>query len=320
MQKNKMDLPTQVQITLYLGSQCNLHCAYCHREASDGEGGISEEFLAKLKRNPPRAIKFMGGEPLLYMKEIRKVVEAVPQAKFAVSTNGIGIEKHLDYFREHYFQICISYDGAERDLRGYDPFTDLLDYPDLAVSTTLYHGNTDLGAIMAKFREKEKVIGRNLSFFPHLMHVTNETNRKYALTREDYDSILEQYKKYVGLYLSRFRRFGIRDKRYEGLYQTLERRREVQYIYGETYCSNRTIQKVDAQGRQYPCLYIRRHELSDNWLKDQQDLLDALSPECRKCSVYSMCGGACIISQEHDLECRFYKALYTWFQKEVKRP
>ena len=216
MQKNKMDLPTQVQITLYLGSQCNLHCAYCHREASDGEGGISEEFLAKLKRNPPRAIKFMGGEPLLYMKEIRKVVEAVPQAKFAVSTNGIGIEKHLDYFREHYFQICISYDGAERDLRGYDPFTDLLDYPDLAVSTTLYHGNTDLGAIMAKFREKEKVIGRNLSFFPHLMHVTNEENRKYALTWEDYDSILEQYKKYVGLYLSRFRRFGIRDKRYEG--------------------------------------------------------------------------------------------------------
>ena len=185
MQKNKMDLPTQVQITLYLGSQCNL---YCHREASDGEGGISEEFLAKLKRNPPRAIKFMGGEPLLYMKEIRKVVEAVPQAKFAVSTNGIGIEKHLDYFREHYFQICISYDGAERDLRGYDPFTDLLDYPDLAVSTTLYHGNTDLGAIMVKFREKEKVIGRNLSFFPHLMHVTNETNRKYALTREDYPS------------------------------------------------------------------------------------------------------------------------------------
>ena len=105
MQKNKMDLPTQVQITLYLGSQCNLHCAYCHREASDGEGGISEEFLAKLKRNPPGAIKLMGGEPLLYMKEIRKVVEAVPQAKFAVSTNGIGIEKHLDYFREHHFQI-----------------------------------------------------------------------------------------------------------------------------------------------------------------------------------------------------------------------
>ena len=192
--------------------------------------------------------------------------------------------------------------------------------PDLAVSTTLYHGNTDLGAIMAKFREKEKVIGRNLSFFPHLMHVTNETNRKYALTREDYDSILEQYKKYVGLYLSRFRRFGIRDKRYEGLYQTLERRREVQYIYGETYCSNRTIRKVDAKGRQYPCLYIRRQGLSDNWLKDQQDLLDALNPECRQCSVYGMCGGACIVSQEHDLECQFYKALYTWFLKEVNRP
>jgi radical SAM protein with 4Fe4S-binding SPASM domain len=320
MQKNGMDLSTKYQITLYLGSQCNLHCAYCHREASDGEGEIAESFLEELKCNPPSSIKFMGGEPLLYMKEIRKVVAAVPKAKFAVSTNGIGIEKHLEYFREHGFQICISYDGAEKDLRGYDPFTALWDYPDVAVSTTLYHGNTDMGAIMAKFREKEKVIGRNLSFFPHLMHVTNEANRKYALTREDYDSLLDQYKKYVGLYLSRFRRFGIRDKRYEGLYQTLDRRREARYTYGETYCSNRTIQKVDAKGRQYPCLYIRRQELSDNWLKEQQDLLDALSPECRQCSVYGMCGGACIVSQEHAQECRFYKALYTWFQKEVNRP
>lgn len=320
MQKNGMDLSNHYQITLYLGSQCNLHCAYCHREASDGECGIDAAFLERFKKNPPSSIKFMGGEPLLYMKEIRKVVAAVPKAKFAVSTNGIGIEKHIDFFREHHFQICISYDGAEKDLRGYDPFTALWDYPDLAVSTTLYHGNTDMGAIMAKFREKEKVIGRPLSFFPHLMHVTNEANRKYALTREDYDSILEQYKKYVGLYLSRLMRFGIKDLRYEGLYQTLERRREARYTYGETYCSNRTIRKVDTKGRQYPCLYIRRQELSDNWLKEQQALLDALSPECRQCSVYGMCGGACIVSQEHALECRFYKALYTWFQKEENRP
>ena len=177
-----------------------------------------------------------------------------------------------------------------------------------------------MGAIMAKFREKEKVIGRNLSFFPHLMHVTNEENRKYALTREDYDSILEQYKKYVGLYLSRLKRFGIKDLRYEGLYQTLERRREAHYTYGKTYCSNRNIRKVDAKGQAYPCLYIRKEKLGTNWLKEQQALLDALSPECRQCSVYGMCGGACIVSQEHAQECRFYKALYTWFQKEVNRP
>lgn len=42
MQKNGMDLSTKYQITLYLGSQCNLHCAYCHREASDGEGAYAD--------------------------------------------------------------------------------------------------------------------------------------------------------------------------------------------------------------------------------------------------------------------------------------
>ena len=308
------------KVTIYLGSQCNLHCAYCHREASSDEEGISDEIQRELRSNPPSAIKFMGGEPLLYMKEIEKVVKAVPEAKFSISTNGIGIEKHLDYFRKHSFQICISYDGADKDLRGYDPFTALLDYQDLAVSTTLYHGNTDMEAIMERFREKEKVIGRSLSFFPHLLHVTNEANRRYALTQEDYDSLLAQYKKYVGLYLSRFRRFGIRDKRYEGLYQTLERRRKAHYTYGETYCSNRNLRKVDAKGQQFPCLYIRQQELGTDWLSDQKRLLDALSPACRQCPVYHMCGGACIVSQEHAQECRFYKALYTWFQKEVTRP
>lgn len=151
------------------------------------------------------------------------------------------------------------------------------------------------------------------------MHVTSEANQPYALTQEDYASILEQYKKYVGLYLSRFRRFGIRDKRYEGLFQTLERRREVQYLYGETYCSNRAIRKVDAKGQAYPCLYIRKEKLGTDWMKEQQAFLDALNPGCRQCSVYSMCGGACIVSQDHERECQFYKALYTWFQKEVDR-
>jgi radical SAM protein with 4Fe4S-binding SPASM domain len=123
----------------------------------------------------------------------------------------------------------------------------------------------------------------------------------------------------VGLYLSRLRRFGIRDKRYDGLYQTLERRREVHYTFGETYCSNRHIQKVDARGQAYPCLYIRKEKLRKDWLKEQQALIDSVSPGCRQCSVYGMCGGACIVSQEHEMECRFYKALYTWFQKEVTR-
>ena len=53
-------------------------------------------------------------------------------------------------------------------------------------------------------------------------------------------------------------------------------------------------------------LYIRKEKLGTDWLKEQQVLLDALSPECRQCSVYGACGGACIVSQEHALECRFY--------------
>lgn len=121
MQKNGMDLLNHYQITLYLGSQCNLHCAYCHREASDGEGEIAESFLEELKRNPPGAIKFMGGEPLLYMKEIRKVVAAVPIHRDSVvlilSSNNLCMYiiispqhalKYIDYYflLKRKIQIC----------------------------------------------------------------------------------------------------------------------------------------------------------------------------------------------------------------------
>ena len=315
---NQLNLQEKRKVTIYLGSKCNLSCAYCHREPSGDESSISPEFLKELQENPPMEVKFMGGEPLLYVNEIKKVVEALPNARFSISTNGMGIEKHLDYFRKHDFLICISYDGAEKDLRGFDPFTALFDYPNLAVSTTLYHGNTDLDSILKKFREKEKIIGRSLSLFPHLIHVTNEENRKFALTEEDYDSIFSQYKTCVRRYLSSYLRFGIEDLRYQGIFMMLVRRLDAHYSYGETYCSNALLEKRDWKGRRYPCLYIRQDELGEDWLQKQQALIDDICPGCRNCPVYDMCGSACIVSKKHSLECAFYKKLYAWFKQEHK--
>ena len=90
------------------------HVLIVIREPSEDESSISPEFLKELQENPPMEVKFMGGEPLLYMTEIKKVVETLPNARFSISINSMGIEKHLDYFRKHDFLICISYDGAER--------------------------------------------------------------------------------------------------------------------------------------------------------------------------------------------------------------
>ena len=160
-----------MQVTIYMGSKCNLNCGYCHREADEFEPKISEKLIARLKRYDNLTVKFMGGEPTLYMGEIQKVVTALPYAKFAICTNGVDLDAFLPFFRKHDFLVCISFDGGTNAERGFDPFTKVIDYPKLAVSTTLHHGHTDLKAILKSFAAKERIIGRYLSFFPHFAHL-----------------------------------------------------------------------------------------------------------------------------------------------------
>ncbi|WP_337437886.1 radical SAM protein [Acidaminococcus fermentans] len=187
-------------VTIYLGSRCNMNCAYCHREADPEETkGLPPEFYERLKtmaREGALTVKFMGGEPTLYMDTIKKVVAAVPGATFAIATNGKHLETFLPFFRAHHFKIALSYDGGDVDLRGFNPLEKLVDYPYLSISTTIFHGNTDFRKILAQFREKREK-GMKISFFPHLVHHTSPVNAAYALTKEDYASVLRQWKELV---------------------------------------------------------------------------------------------------------------------------
>ena len=188
-------------VTIYLGSKCNMNCAYCHREPDPEETkGLPPEFYQRLRimaREGPLTGKFMGGEPTLYMDTIKKVVAAVPGATFAIATNGKNLETFLPFFRAHYFKIALSYDGGDVDLRGFNPLEKLVDYPYLSISTTIFHGNTDFRKILAQFREKREK-GMKISFFPHLVHHTSPANAAYALTKEDYASVLRNWEHQLG--------------------------------------------------------------------------------------------------------------------------
>lgn len=303
-------------VTIYLGSKCNLNCAYCHRQAEKGEHGVTDEFLAFLKRQQFDRIRFIGGEPTLYFEDIRKVVAALPAADYSITTNGVGIGEFLPFFDAHRFLVCVSYDGAEVNRRGFDPFTHLLQYPWLGVSCTLYHGNTDMKAILRRFAEKEKIIGRPLSFFPHIAHVTAGKEPWFMLTHEDMDSILSQYKELLGGFVEDYVQRGIVNTRLLGLFRQLQMAVNRNYEFGETYCVNRELKKTDTDGSCLSCLYLRRLKYSwENWQEEQGRFIAAHFPGCRTCPVYSMCGAACIKSVRHADECYFYKNLYTWFRR-----
>ena len=54
-------------LSIYLGSKCNMNCAYCHRESSESETGVSDKLLNYIKERKIYRIAFFGGEPTLYM-------------------------------------------------------------------------------------------------------------------------------------------------------------------------------------------------------------------------------------------------------------
>ncbi len=309
------------QLTIYLGSRCNLNCAYCHRTADEKESVVADSLLNYIVQNQDGlTVKFMGGEPTLYMQEIERVVSSAPKAHYAICTNGVNLERYIGFFSRHDFLLCISYDGSEESLRGFDPFTKLIDYPRLAVSTTIYHGNTDLRKIMKSFAAKERIIGRPLSFFPHIAHDTSKVNAAFALTATDADSYVTQYKELVSEYMEGRYKYGVRNFRLEGMFTALKRRYEQPFSFGETYCVNSRVKKCDAAGRFYTCLYIRDDLIGgDNWQSDQQALLLQRFPKCGACDVYAMCGGACVKSLSHGIECGIYKRLYSWFKEEYPK-
>lgn len=300
------------KITIYLGSKCNLNCAYCHREHDKNEHGITDDLLKLIDDYQPQEIRFLGGEPTLYMDDIKKIVAHYPRAKFAVTTNGVLLAQYIDYFREHNFRVTVSFDGGAENLRGFEPLQQTVDYPDFSISTTLTHDNTNFDAILRKFTAAEKRIGRLMMFFPHIAHHTNAANAQYALTKEDVKNLLENYRRAIYSFWDTYSRYGVINLRYKAIFSQLWLAYNADYDFGETYCANKHSLKVNANGEMFNCSYIRSLSHDKNALM----LLEKF-PECASCEYYSCCGSACVQSLSHDIECAFYKGLYSMFKNFI---
>ena len=128
-------------ITLEMTDACNLDCKYCaygefynhydtryrkQLEFASIKGLLDyyNDFLLSLKNDYPLNkqffISFYGGEPLLNFETIKKTVDYARNLKlpnriikFTMTTNGILLDKYIDFFIENDFQLLISIDGNE---------------------------------------------------------------------------------------------------------------------------------------------------------------------------------------------------------------
>lgn len=123
-------------LKISLGLSCNYECEYCSQRfvprADETNPDDIENFLSGLDSwvtEKPERVEFWGGEPLVYIKTLRPLAEAIrakwPDVKFVMITNGSILTKEINEWLDRLgFNIGLSHDGPGQHVRGPDPLAD----------------------------------------------------------------------------------------------------------------------------------------------------------------------------------------------------
>ena len=128
------------QLTFEVTDVCNLNCKYCaygewyndydrreNKKMRLDTAILLIDYLASfwessqnMSANRYVYISFYGGEPLLNMPFIESVVGYLEKKRFRcrsfiynLTTNGLALQRYMDYLAEHQFDLLISLDGNE---------------------------------------------------------------------------------------------------------------------------------------------------------------------------------------------------------------
>lgn len=115
---------------LMLTMECNLECLYCFGEALEDFGDAFRSFdvdyslpkgisydVALLKRfcslDPECILIFYGGEPLLCVDDVKRIMDRVEAKGFAVQTNGLFLDRLEPAYVNRFSVVLVSIDGDE---------------------------------------------------------------------------------------------------------------------------------------------------------------------------------------------------------------
>ena len=137
--KKSRDIRT---LKIQLGLSCNYSCDYCSQRFVERPPETNKKdidaFMKKLENInildvPGTKLEFWGGEPFVYWKTLKPLVEALNEKfknytykpRFSVITNGSLLNDEIcDWLFDNNFDVAISHDGPGQDIRGPDPFAD----------------------------------------------------------------------------------------------------------------------------------------------------------------------------------------------------
>ncbi|MDG6970748.1 MAG: TIGR04084 family radical SAM/SPASM domain-containing protein [Nitrososphaerota archaeon] len=104
-----------MQYFVILTKECNLFCAYCGGGSDTPPKEIQyslEELQSFLSKDPDPILEFYGGEPLLRMAVMKKIVNGT-RGRFALQTNGTFLDRVEPRLLRKLQTILVSIDGTE---------------------------------------------------------------------------------------------------------------------------------------------------------------------------------------------------------------
>lgn len=329
--------PTTLKI--YLGNCCNYRCSYCRQHEHNDKPIISDMQLDLLLTNinngdidlsDVNSIEFWGGEPLLYMDEIVRLVNRFNslfnqiKMRYSITTNGsLMTDELLRYFINNNFTIKLSHDGPGQYLRGPHPSTCTtstiendplhVDSPTrkilqkahsilskdnrFGINSVLTEHNKSIKDLLLY---EQEIFGRNIVIFktevviPYNKHSSKQTEK--LIDYNEFSTLMYNDLNDVG-----FANFKEIHEWFHSLVNMFE---------STDYCTNlnesrchmnvRNTLTIDLDGVIYPCQVYGGTDISIGKFNNTKLSLNEIIPHpaimddrCHHCHVVSMCKGSC---------------------------
>lgn len=100
---------------IILTKECNLNCNYCGGGSDSHPKEIRysiSDLKSFLSRDESPVIEFYGGEPLLRIETMKKIMDTVP-GRYVIQTNGIFLDSVDPQYLERFHSILVSIDGKK---------------------------------------------------------------------------------------------------------------------------------------------------------------------------------------------------------------
>jgi len=298
---------------IFLTGVCNLRCRYCGGTIPDEVMPHEIQYELKdlrrfIEKDPDATVAFYGGEPLLRIPLMLRMMDSLPAKRFVVQTNGFFLDKIPYYYLNRLEAILVSIDGREEITdyyRGRGIYRMVLD----KVRKIKPHYQGDLIARMAVSEESDiyEEVTHLLSLpFDHIHWQLNVVWSPEG-SWHDFDAWVHRSYNPGITSLARFWMDNLKGGKILGIVPFLGvLKRMLSGEEGLPCGAGRDAFAIATDGRILACPIggeFEWNELGDIWSREPEELRNSVDVEepCKSCDIYPICGGRCLFANRERL-------------------